>query len=100
MNKNEIIASIFKWLHLYTHKIEPNKMLADDLTQEIALILLDKDEELIKDLYIKCELIYYVIRIIHNQYYSKTSSFHNKYRKIKTLELNDLIYEEGKYDFN
>lgn len=53
----------------------------DDLTNEISLILLEKDAKLICDLAEKDELKFYIKRIVYNQYKSKTSPFYVKYRK-------------------
>tara|TARA_Y100000401_G_scaffold108834_1_gene104458 strand:+ start:349 stop:894 length:546 start_codon:yes stop_codon:yes gene_type:complete len=53
----------------------------DDLTQEVFLYLLelpaDKLEQLVADNQIK----YYFIRLCKNNYFSKTSKYHYKYRK-------------------
>ena len=68
----------------------------DDLTQEVFLYLLEmpkgKLEQLIEDKQIK----YYFIRLCKNNYYSKTSKYHYKYRKPYERELIDVI-TNGKY---
>lgn len=63
----------------------------NDLKQEILLILLNKEEEFIIDLYKKKELKYYYTRLISNQINSTSSNFYYKYRKIE-------IDKENYYD--
>ena len=51
----------------------------DDLLHEVIIIFMEKDisEQLVKDKKAK----FYIIRIALNQYRSKTSDFHKRYRK-------------------
>tara|TARA_R110001592_G_scaffold148690_8_gene373883 strand:+ start:301 stop:855 length:555 start_codon:yes stop_codon:yes gene_type:complete len=71
----------------------------DDLTQEVFLYLLEmpkgKLEQLIEDKQIK----YYFIRLCKNNYYSKTSKYHYKYRKPYERILLDVI-TNGKYSIS
>jgi len=52
--------------------------LADDLFQEVALILAETPEDKLED--IKCPSCW-ITKIIGNQWHSSTSPFYNKYRK-------------------
>lgn len=58
---------------------------ADDLEQEIYLILLEYNEEKIIEMYNKKQLKFFIIGIIQRQYHSKTSPFYKKYKKYYTL---------------
>lgn len=53
----------------------------DDLVQEVYLIMLEYDQEKLKQIYEKGEINYWLTRIIMNQYCSNTSPFYKKYRK-------------------
>lgn len=53
----------------------------DDLVQEVYLILLEYDQDKLKQIYEKGEINYWLTRIIMNQYCSNTSPFYKKYRK-------------------
>lgn len=52
----------------------------EDLLSEVILILLESDEEKINSLIQKKQIRYWIVRIMLNQYNSKTSPFHYKYR--------------------
>lgn len=53
----------------------------EDLIQDIYLLLLEKDDKLIIDLYNKGELGYYLLKIARNQLLSKNSPYYTKYIK-------------------
>lgn len=53
----------------------------DDLTQDIYVSLMGKDEELIAGLYERGELEYYILRMVVNQVCSKTSPYYTQYKK-------------------
>lgn len=53
----------------------------DDLIQDIYVLLLEKDDKLIIDLYNKGELGYYLLKIARNQLLSKNSPYYTKYIK-------------------
>lgn len=78
---------------------------ADDLEQEIYLILLDYDKDKIIELYEKKQLKYFIVGIIQRQYNSKTSPFYKKYKKYYSLvdgnNLNndEVIDEDIDYPF-
>ena len=53
----------------------------EDLIQDIYLLLLQKDDDLIVNLYNKDELGYYLLKIARNQLLSKNSPYYTKYIK-------------------
>jgi hypothetical protein len=53
----------------------------DDLTQEVFLYLLELPSEKLQQLIEDKQIKYYFIRLCKNNYYSKTSKYHYKYRK-------------------
>lgn len=55
----------------------------EDLIQDIYLLLLQKDDDLIVDLYERGELAYYLLRIVRNQLLSKNSPYYTKYIKFR-----------------
>ena len=54
---------------------------SDDLLHDTIVALYDSDKEKIEKLIDKKELIFWIARIMVNQYHSKTSPFFKKYRK-------------------
>ena len=54
---------------------------SDDLLHDTILALYDSDKEKINKLIEKGELIFWIARIMINQYHSKTSPYFKKYRK-------------------
>jgi RNA polymerase sigma factor (sigma-70 family) len=53
----------------------------DDLLHDTILALYDSNKEKINELINKNQLIFWIARIMINQYHSKTSPFYKKYRK-------------------
>lgn len=53
----------------------------EDLIQDIYLLLLQKDDNLIINLYNKGEIGYYLLKIARNQLLSKNSPYYTKYIK-------------------
>ena len=53
----------------------------DDLVQDIYVLLLEKDDKLIIDLYNKGELGFYLLKIARNQLLSANSPYYTKYIK-------------------
>ena len=64
----------------------------DDLVQDIYVLLLEKDDKLIIDLYNKGELGFYLLKIARNQLLSANSPYYTKY--IKFLANSDEL-EKG-----
>ena len=56
----------------------------EDLIQEIYLLLLQKDDDLIVNLYSKGEIGYYLLKIARNQLLSKNSSYYYTYIKFRS----------------
>ena len=54
----------------------------EDLIQDIYILLLEKDDKLIIDLYNKGELGFYLLKIARNQLLSKNSPYYTKYIKL------------------
>lgn len=55
----------------------------DDLIQDIYVLLLEKDEDLIVNLYNKGELGFYLLKVAKNQLLSKNSPYYTKYIKFR-----------------
>jgi DNA-directed RNA polymerase specialized sigma24 family protein len=70
---------------------------ADDLLQEVLLVLFEKPEAKIVEAYTAGYLRFYVVRIIMNFYSSKTTGFYSKYRHLdETAPLDFDIEDENK----
>lgn len=54
----------------------------EDLIQDIYLLLLQKDDNLIVNLYNKDEIGFYLLKIARNQLLSKNSPYYTKYIKL------------------
>ena len=89
MTKYEVIDIIAKE-HLVERIV--NKLLSssknpfdcsEDLIQEIYLLLLQKDDDLIVNLYNKDEIGFYLLKIARNQLLSKNSPYYTKYIKFR-----------------
>lgn len=70
----------------------------EDLIQDIYVLLLEKDDKLIIDLYNKGELGFYLLRIAKNQLLSANSPYFYKYVKFRVQsdeleKANDFIDE-------
>ena len=61
----------------------------DDLIQDIYVLLLEKDEDLIVNLYNRGELGFYLLKVVRNQLLSTNSPYYTKY--IKFLAHSDDI---------
>lgn len=55
---------------------------SEDLIQDIYLLLLQKDDNLIVNLYNKDEIGFYLLKIARNQLLSKNSPYYTKYIKL------------------
>ena len=55
-----------------------------DLIQDIYLLLLQKDDDLIVNLYNKDEIGFYLLKIARNQLLSKNSPYYTKYIKFRS----------------
>lgn len=54
---------------------------ADDLEQEIYMILLEYDNDKIIEMYKNEQLRYFIVGVLQRQYFSNTSPFYKKYKK-------------------
>ena len=88
MTKYEVVDIIAKE-HLVERIV--NKLLSssknpfdcpEDLIQDLYLILLQKDDDLIVNLYNKDEIGFYLLKIARNQLLSKNSSYYYTYIKL------------------
>ena len=73
----------------------------DDLVQDIYVLLLEKDDKLIIDLYNKGELGFYLLKIARNQLLSKNSPYYTKYIKFRAqsddlTQAANTIFEEDR----
>ncbi len=57
----------------------------DDLIQDIYVLLLEKDEDLIVNLYNRGELGFYLLKVVRNQLLSKNSPYYTKYIKFRAI---------------
>lgn len=87
MNKLEIVDELSKnnTVEKIVYKLLPTSKnrfdFPDDLVQDIYVLLLEKDDKLIIDLYYKGELGFYLLKIARNQLLSKNSPYYTKYIK-------------------
>ena len=87
MNKLEIVDELSKnnTVEKIVYKLLPaskNRFdFPDDLVQDIYVLLLEKDDKLIIDLYNKGELGFYLLKIARNQLLSTNSPYYTKYIK-------------------
>ena len=56
----------------------------EDLIQDLYLILLEKDDDLIVNLYDNGELAYYLLKIARNQLLSANSPYYQKYIRFQS----------------
>lgn len=66
---------------LMVENITKGHELTDDLFQELVLILMEMDEDKLVGIYQRNELKWWCVRILMNQWYSKTSPFWKKYKQ-------------------
>ena len=57
----------------------------DDLIQDIYVLLLEKDEDLIVNLYNKGELGFYLLKVVRNQLLSTNSPYYQKYIRFQAI---------------
>lgn len=67
---------------------------ADDLKQELAIILLEYNQEKLKMMYDKKQIKFFLVRVIQFQYFSKTSPFYKKYKKYYQFLDGNIINNE------
>lgn len=104
MTKDEIISQLYQssFIEDLIWKITSGHELKDDLKSELFLILCEMDSVRILRAHNGKYLHYLCVNILKKQYHSKTSPFHTKWRKDKTLidnvSIPDIV-EELDYNF-
>jgi hypothetical protein len=96
VNKNEIISNLYKskLFQDCINRIEPH-YLREDLKSEVIVILLEKSNEQIIDLYASEKLQCYAKNIAYNLLkFKKGNGFHKQYRTITTDVIPEQIYPE------
>lgn len=73
-------------------RICSDNSLHKDLFQELIIILLEKEEQKIIDLYENKQLKWFVIKIIQNQWQSSSSPFYKKYKDFQS-KTNEIQFE-------
>lgn len=96
MQYKDIITELYEspFLNETLYRLTSNNDLKDDLKQELMLILLqqpDKVEKAYREKWLK----YLVINIIKKQFWSNTSPFFNKYRKLKSIDPHDIVLHDS-----
>lgn len=88
MTKNEVISVIAKEKMVETaiaNIAKTNSDVLNDLSQEIYLDLLEKDEQKIVKLYETNQIRFFVVRMILNNLFSKNSPFYQTFKKNANL---------------
>ena len=91
MTKNEIISIIAKERMVETaiaNIAKTNSDVLKDLSQEIYLDLLEKDEQKIVKLYESNQIRFFVVRMILNNLFSKNSPFYQTFKKNTNATVN------------
>lgn len=91
MTKNEVISVIAKEKMVETaiaNIAKTNSDVLNDLSQNIYLDLLSKDEDKIINLYETNQLRFFIVRMILNNLFSKNSPFYQTFRKNANLTVN------------
>lgn len=94
MDNENIIVSLYKKGTL--KKICSNYYVGenlDDIVQDITMMLLEQDENVIKDLDKRNELIFYIKRIAKNQILSTSSIVYRKYKRYENNKVNTDDFE-------
>ena len=91
MTKNEVISVIAKERMVetaVTNIAKTNSDILNDLSQEIYLDLLQKDEDKIINLYETNQLRFFIVRMILNNLFSKNSPFYQTFKKNANATVN------------
>ena len=62
-----------------------NSIDAEDLEQEIYMILLEYNRDKIVEMYQNKQLKFFIVGVVQRQYNSKTSPFYKKYKKYYSI---------------
>ena len=88
MTKNEVVNIIAKERMVETaiaNIAKTNSDVLKDLSQEIYLDLLSKDEDKIVKLYESNQIRFFVVRMVTNNLFSKNSPFYQTFKKNANL---------------
>lgn len=90
---NRIVTDVMKddWLYEECCKTVYNTTLRKDLTQEICMIILESKGDGLIQSYHNNQHKIYVKKIFKNTFYSQTSPFYHKYRKINYVEYDEWM---------
>ncbi len=77
--QNEIEKIVYKMVGTSKNPLDAPK----DLIQDIYIILLEKDPQVIEDLYNNNELGFYILRICRNQIFSCNSPYYYNYVRFR-----------------
>ena len=64
------------------------------MKQELAIILLEYNQDKLKEMYEKKQIKFFLVRVIQFQYFSKTSPFYKKYKKYYQFLDGNIINNE------
>ena len=91
MTKNDVVEIIAKEKMVETaiaNIAKTNSDVLNDLSQNIYLDLLSKDEDKIINLYETNQLRFFIVRMITNNLFSKNSPFYQTFKKNANLTVN------------
>jgi len=99
VKKNDIIIWLYnnKDFNDGFNKICTDDNFKGDLMQEFYLILLEKPGNELRTLYYSKNLVYWSLKILKNQFHSKSSPFYKKYR-VRKEDIEDLNLIENETD--
>ena len=96
-----IASDVFKsgWMMEQLSKMSIDKMLMDDLCQDMLISIMEYPNDKMISAYQKGEHLYLIKKMISNQFCSNTSSFYYKYRKdVINVDVDDIIRKEDNRD--
>ena len=96
MSPNEWVTLNYDHLRRASTNISSGDSLSEDLLSECLLIFLSKPN--VQEIVDSGGAMYYVVRIMVNQWKSHTSPFHKNYRRTVALDTMPEIPDEPSYD--
>ena len=99
MTKYQIVEQLAKTREVerLCRGMSSNTALISDLSAEVYLILLEYKEEKLVKAHTEGWLLFFIRNILCKQYYSSTSPFFIKYRKLSSMSTDSFKYISG-YD--
>lgn len=97
MDREEVINRIISSgvVEEVIDNIGVKELYRDDLIQETYLILLEYDQNRLKEIEEKGDMRWFITRIITNQINSKTSRFYYKYKKFNKDKDENYVISDG-----